>query len=240
MAIHSSGLAWRIPGMGEPGGLPSMGSHRVRHNWSNLAAAAAGGRVGCLFVIFVVCWGMIVLLWTSLLELSLPCPIGFGLLFFHLHMSLRIFFLISSLISPVIHWLFSSIWFSLHVFVFFSLFSYSWFLILQHCGQRRCLILFKFSYSFPCGSVGKEYACNVGDQGSISGSERSPGERKWQSTPVFLPGEFHGQRSLVGYNPWGLKELDTTEQLNTFLNLPRLTSDPACDLPLRMFLITLE
>ena len=41
MASHSSVLAWRIPGMGEPGGLPSMGSHRVRHDWGDLAAAAA-------------------------------------------------------------------------------------------------------------------------------------------------------------------------------------------------------
>ena len=41
MATHSSVLAWRIPGMGEPGGLPSMGSHRVRQDWSDLAAAAA-------------------------------------------------------------------------------------------------------------------------------------------------------------------------------------------------------
>ena len=41
MATHSSVLAWRIPGTGEPGGLPSMGSHRVGHNWSNLAAVAA-------------------------------------------------------------------------------------------------------------------------------------------------------------------------------------------------------
>ena len=41
MATHSSVLAWRIPGVGEPGGLLSMGSHRVRHNWSDLAAAAA-------------------------------------------------------------------------------------------------------------------------------------------------------------------------------------------------------
>ena len=39
MATHSSVLAWRIPGMGEPGGLPSTGSHRVGHNWSDLAAA---------------------------------------------------------------------------------------------------------------------------------------------------------------------------------------------------------
>ena len=40
MATHSSILAWRIPGMAEPGGLPSMGSQRVRHDWSDLAAAA--------------------------------------------------------------------------------------------------------------------------------------------------------------------------------------------------------
>ena len=41
MATHSSVLAWRIPGTAEPGGLPSMGSHRVGHDWSHLAAAAA-------------------------------------------------------------------------------------------------------------------------------------------------------------------------------------------------------
>ena len=41
MATHSSVLVWRIPGTGEPGGLPSMGSHRVGHDWSDLAAAAA-------------------------------------------------------------------------------------------------------------------------------------------------------------------------------------------------------
>ena len=34
---------------------------------------------------------------------------------------------------------------------------------------------------------------------------------EWQSTPVFLPGEFHGQRSLAGYSPWGHKELDMTD-----------------------------
>ena len=41
MATHSSAIAWRIPGTGEPGGLPSMGSHRVGHDWSDLAEAAA-------------------------------------------------------------------------------------------------------------------------------------------------------------------------------------------------------
>ena len=40
METHASALAWRIPGTGEPGGLPSMESHRVGHDWSDLAAAA--------------------------------------------------------------------------------------------------------------------------------------------------------------------------------------------------------
>ena len=60
MATHSSVLAWRIPGMEEPGGLPSMGSHRVRHNWSDLAAAAAA-VAHCIDIlhllhIFLHCW----------------------------------------------------------------------------------------------------------------------------------------------------------------------------------------
>ena len=38
-----------------------------------------------------------------------------------------------------------------------------------------------------------------------------PWSRKWQPAPVFLSGKFHGQRTLVGYSPWGHKELDTTE-----------------------------
>ena len=40
---------------------------------------------------------------------------------------------------------------------------------------------------------------------------KMPWRRAWQPTPVFLPGEFHGERSLVGYSPWGHKELGTTE-----------------------------
>ena len=65
--------------------------------------------------------------------------------------------------------------------------------------------------SFPGGSDGKESACNAGDLGSIPGWGRSPGERKWLPTPVFLPGESHEQRRLAGCSPWGRKELETTE-----------------------------
>ena len=48
MATHSSVVAWRTPGMTEPGGLPSMGSHRVGHDWSYLAAAAAAAAAAAV------------------------------------------------------------------------------------------------------------------------------------------------------------------------------------------------
>ena len=62
-------------------------------------------------------------------------------------------------------------------------------------------------------SDSKESACNAGDASLIPRLERSPGERAWQPTPVFLPGESHGQRSLASYSPWSHKESDMTEQL---------------------------
>ena len=100
MATHSSVLAWRIPGTGEPGGLPSLGSHGVGHDWSDAAAAAAVLR------------------------------------------------------------------------------------------EKAKLVLITFSGSLP--------------------------------TPVFLPRESHGRRSLVGYSPWGRKESDTTERLHFhFLVIPQ-------------------
>ena len=49
----------------------------------------------------------------------------------------------------------------------------------------------------------------------------SPWRRKWQPIPVFLPGEFHGQRNLAGYSPWGRKDLDMSERLTVSL-LPLL------------------
>ena len=45
-----------------------------------------------------------------------------------------------------------------------------------------------------------------------------PLEKKWQFTPVLVPGKSHGQRSLVGYSPWGCKESDMTEQLHFHFN----------------------
>ena len=67
-------------------------------------------------------------------------------------------------------------------------------------------------WGFPGGSDVKESTCNAGAPSSVLGSGRSPGEGNG-NTPVFLPGEFHGQRSLVDYSPWGCKESDMTEWL---------------------------
>ena len=49
-------------------------------------------------------------------------------------------------------------------------------------------------------------------------SGKSPRKRKWQPTPVFLPGKSHGQRSRAGYSSWGHKELDTTERLSMHMH----------------------
>ena len=68
---------------------------------------------------------------------------------------------------------------------------------------------------FPGGSNGKESAYNSGDPGSIPGLGRSPGEGNGYPLQLFLPGESHGQRSLVGYSQRGHKELDMTERLST-------------------------
>ena len=54
-------------------------------------------------------------------------------------------------------------------------------------------------FGFPGGSEGNEFAYYAGDPGSIPGSWKIPWRRKWQPTLVFLPGESHGQRSLVGH-----------------------------------------
>ena len=68
---------------------------------------------------------------------------------------------------------------------------------------------------FPGGSDGKESTCNVGDLGLINPwVGKFPWRREQLLTPVFWPGEFHVQKSLVGYSPWGHKESDTTEQLS--------------------------
>ena len=77
---------------------------------------------------------------------------------------------------------------------------------------RRMFLAFwlrsSVTWGFPAGSVVRSLP---GTRGSIFGSRRFPWGRKRPPAPVFLPGNFHGQTTLVGYSPGGCKELDTTE-----------------------------
>ena len=70
-------------------------------------------------------------------------------------------------------------------------------------------------HSLTGGLVVKSLLAKAGEVALIPGLGRSPAEVKRLLTSVFLPGEFHGQRSLVGYSPLGCKDLDMTEQLNS-------------------------
>ena len=136
MATHSSVLAWRISGAGEPGGLPSMGSHRVRHDWSDLAAAAAS---------------------------PIPFPVPF---------------LLHSLLTL----------------------SFTWSIPKNQTFFCLCVFIYDFPsvpVGFPGGSSSKKPACQWRrrkrygfDPGTISW------RRAWQPTPVLLPGESNGHRSL--------------------------------------------
>ena len=67
----------------------------------------------------------------------------------------------------------------------------------------------------PGGSHSKEYACNVGDLGSIPELGRSSGGGHGNPLQYSCLENLHGQRSLVGFSPWGCKEWDTTERLST-------------------------
>jgi len=72
--------------------------------------------------------------------------------------------------------------------------------------------------SFSSGALVKNPLANAEDTdytGSIPGLGRFPWGRKWQPTPVFLPGKSHGQRSMVDYSPWGCKESDMTDHTHT-------------------------
>ena len=83
-----------------------------------------------------------------------------------------------------------------------------------------------FPLGFLGGSVVKNPPANAADTkdtSSIPGAGKFPWRRKWQPTPVFLPGKSHRQKSLVGYSPWGRKESDTTEQLSTHPCFPIAT-----------------
>ena len=82
----------------------------------------------------------------------------------------------------------------------------------KHHVQKAGITLegFEEAVGFPGGSDSKGAACSAGHLVSIPGFGKIPWRREWLPTSIFLPGEFYGQRSLMGYNPCGLKESDTT------------------------------
>ena len=69
-------------------------------------------------------------------------------------------------------------------------------------------------FGLPWRLSGKEFACQCRTFRFDLWVRKIPQRRKWKPTPIFLPGDSHGQRSLVGYSPLGHKESDTTERLN--------------------------
>ena len=74
---------------------------------------------------------------------------------------------------------------------------------------------------FPGGTSGKEPTCQCRRCNRLGFDPwvgKIPWRSAWQTTPVFMPGESHGQRSLVGSSPWGPKESDTTERLTLHNN----------------------
>ena len=74
---------------------------------------------------------------------------------------------------------------------------------------------------FPGGAVVKNPPASAGDRFDPY-AWKIPWRREWQLASVFLPGKFHGQESLAGYSPWGLKEVDTTKELSTHAHIMKL------------------
>ena len=89
------------------------------------------------------------------------------------------------------------------------------------CYLCICLFTHLFVYlSFPGGANGKESICQSRRYKRCRFDPcvgKIPWRRKWQPTPVLLPGKSHGQRSMVGYHPWGRRKSDTTEQLSMWI-----------------------
>ena len=94
--------------------------------------------------------------------------------------------------------------------------------LLQNANKQAQIVIRADKTGFPGGSVLKESACQCRRLGFSHRRcefdlwvRKIPWRRKWQPAPVFLVGRSHGQRKLVAYSPWGLKESDMTEWLNS-------------------------
>ena len=185
MVTHSSVLAWRIPGMGEPRGLPSMGLHRVRHDWSDLAAAAAllYGFLWHMGQCSVVTWGVIIVFHMSFIFMSTFCLLVYIILKW------------DTGISNYCYLFFPSF---LFCFIYFGKVSISYERTqtyqdrkTRHCSSQETILLM-LMFQHPLASLVAQMVKNLPAMWETW--VRSLGwedflEEGMQHTPVFLPGE---------------------------------------------------
>ena len=226
MATHSSVLAWRIPGTGEPGGLPSMGSHRVGHDWSDLAAEGGKNCISTIATAFCCCivWHGIVgniVPWhpvsvcfpsgsistspgshigysdvCSRLDLQSNCCLG----------SYSYAYLLSPSITTIRVWRVGHHWAT----------ELNWTEGLKAekaMAPHSSTLAWKIPWMEEPGRLQSMGSLRVGHDWATSLSLFAflRWRRKWQPTPMFLPGESQGRGSLVGCRLWGRTESDTTE-----------------------------
>ena len=90
----------------------------------------------------------------------------------------------------------------------------------MHCSVQTDIGKTQWSHrGLPRGLSGKEPTCQCRRCGFDPWIEKILWRRKWQPTPLFVPGKSHRKRSLAGYSPWSLKELDVTEHICRFCTL---------------------
>ena len=103
---------------------------------------------------------------------------------------------------------------------------------LRQCCTRGEVRLPDFGFtSPPSWGHGKESVCRCRRLGFYPSVRNIPWRRKWQPTLVFLPGESHGPRSLVGYSPWGYKRFGHNLATNTFTSLSPVSQDTSVEEP---------
>ena len=167
MAIHSSILAWTNPWTEEPGGVQSLGSQRVRHNW-------ATNTLICICSSFCFQWVVV------------------------LYKMLSVF---SYVYLPPIYLL----WWGVHIF------------LEKATATHSSTLAWKIPWMEEPGRLQSMGSLRVRHDWATSLwlFTFMHWRKKWQPTPVFLPGESHGQKSLVGCSPWGHKMSNTTKRLST-------------------------
>ena len=146
MATHSSVFAWRIPGTGEPGGLPSVGSHRVGYDWNDLAAAAAAAAVvnisGLYLYQYHTSWLLYSMSLNQVVKVLFNCSSGLFSLFLVL--------CISRLRSPIIPLLVKSKeYFPVYSYLIFKRAESLFFFVFLLTWTALFLCLCEYSSSFP-------------------------------------------------------------------------------------------